>query len=172
MKRASLLRRSLFLTLFGVLMFLSDLLMDALPNVHLVGVLLALATCLYRRGALISLYIYVTLTGLFFGFAPTWLPHLYIWLPLWGAVMLLPKRDSKLKDFVLLPLVCGLHGLLYGALYAPVQALLFRFSFEQTLLWIAAGFYFDLLHAVGNFTLSFLIPPLRRVLLRLESKKT
>ena len=34
--------------------------------------------------------------------------------------------------------VCGLHGLLYGVLYAPAQALMYGLSFEATLAWIAS----------------------------------
>ena len=46
--------------------------------------------------------------------------------------------------------VCGLHGFLYGTLYAPVQALFFGFDFSQTVAWIVAGFPFDVIHGIGN----------------------
>ena len=49
-----------------------------------------------------------------------------------------------------LALLCALHGLFFGVLYAPVQAILYGMNFEETLVWIAAGFSFDLLHAGGN----------------------
>ena len=49
------LRRTVLFALFGGLMFLSDLLMEALPNIHLVGVLLVVLTRVYRSGALIPL---------------------------------------------------------------------------------------------------------------------
>ncbi len=156
--------------LFGVLMFLSDLLMEGLPNVHLVGVFVCLFARVYRSRALIPLYLYVFLTGLFYGFSAWWIPYLYVWLPLWGIVMLLPKQMSQKAKYAVLPLLCGLHGLLFGALYAPVQALLFRFTFKQTLAWILAGIGFDLIHAAGNFALAFLCPALETLLLKLERK--
>ena len=170
MRRNRDLRHLALFPLFGGLMFLSDLLMEGLPNVHLVGVFLCLFTRVYRTRALIPLYVYVALTGLFYGFSAWWIPYLYVWLPLWGIIMLLPKRMSQKASYLILPTVCGLHGLLFGTLYAPVQALLFHFTFRQTLLWIAAGIGFDLLHAAGNFALAFLCPALEKLLLKLENE--
>ena len=56
---------------------------------------------------------------------------------------------------------------LFGALYAPVQALMFNFTFEQTLSWIAAGLTFDIIHMAGNFAVGLLIFPLSEVLKKL-----
>ena len=64
--------------------------------------------------------------------------------------------------------VCELHGLLFGVLYAPVQALFFGFDFRQTLAWIAAGLPFDIIHAIGNFAAGFLIMPLVKVIGKLD----
>ncbi len=60
--------------------------------------------------------------------------------------------------------VCGLHGLLFGVMYAPVQALFFGLDFNQTLAWIAAGLPFDIMHAIGNFAAGFLIIPLVKLI--------
>ena len=74
--------------------------------------------------------------------------------------MLLPKSMPKWLAPIVYMAVCALHGLLFGVLYAPSQALLFGFTFEQTLAWIAAGFPFDVIHAVGNAVSGLLICPL------------
>ena len=66
--------------------------------------------------------------------------------------------------------VCALHGLAYGTLYAPWQALAFGLSWEGMLTWIAAGLPFDALHAAGNLAAGLLILPLSRLLKRLEAK--
>ena len=170
MRQNKVLRASLLFALFGVLMLLGDLCLEALPNVHLVGVLLCVYTRVYRQKALIPLYLYVFLNGLIYGFGIWWLPYLYVWLPLWGCVMLLPKNLSKRASFFLLPAICALHGLLFGVLYAPAQALFFSLSFEATLLWIATGLPFDLIHAAANLCGGLLIPPLEKVLLKLEKQ--
>lgn len=168
MRLSRTLRLSVLFALFGTLMFLSDLLMEALPNVHLVGALIVSLSRVYRSGALIPLYLYVFLTGLFYGFGLWWIPYLYVWLPLWGAVMLVPKTLSDRTARLIFPAVAAAHGLLFGVLYAPMQAILFGLSFERMLLWIGAGLYFDLIHAAGNLALGTLVLPLSRLLQALE----
>lgn len=151
-------------------MFLSKIAMQWLPNVHLLGMFLAAFTLTYRKKALIPLYVYVLLEGMFSGFALWWVPYLYIWLPLWGAFLLAGRLHLPGKVQVPLYMVlCGLHGLLFGVMYAPVQALFFGLSFRGTLAWIAAGFPFDVIHAAGNFLSAVLILPLHKLLVNLES---
>lgn len=136
--------------LLGAMMFAGDVLMEWAPNVHFVGVLLVATTVVYRAKALFPLYIYVFLSGLFGGFSTWWIPYLYIWTVLWGMAMLIPQRlPNKAAPFVYAA-VCGLHGLLFGTLYAPMQALLFGLPWESVPAWIAAGLPFDAIHAVGN----------------------
>ena len=64
--------------------------------------------------------------------------------------------------------VCALHGLAYGTLYAPFQAIAFHYSFDQTLAWIAAGFPWDLVHAGGNLVAGLLIVPMIKLLGKLN----
>ena len=63
--------------------------------------------------------------GIFCGFAAWWLPYLYLWAILWGVTMLLPRGLRPRLAVPMYMAVCGLHGLLFGTLYAPAQALLF-----------------------------------------------
>lgn len=154
--------------MLGTIIFLSKLIMEPLPNIHLVGTLIAVYTIVYRQKALIPIYIYVVLTGVYAGFSPWWIPYVYIWTILWGAIMLLPKKmNPKIGAFVY-PIVTALHGLLYGVLYAPTQALVYKMNFHQTLLWIGAGFYFDVLHGIGNLVLGILIYPLAKLVFKLS----
>ena len=153
--------------MLGALMFASKLLMDVLPNIHLIGVFTVAITAVYRRRALFPLYIFIFLTGLYGGFSTWWIPYLYIWTVLWGAVMLLPKKAHPAFYVI----VCSLHGFLYGTLYAPVQAIIYGFSFKATLSWIAAGLWFDFIHGVSNLIAgALLIYPLIKVLKKLEKK--
>ena len=159
--------------LFGILsalMFVSKIVMEALPNIHLLGMLTVTYTIVFRKKALIPIYVYVLLNGLFAGFNMWWVPYLYIWTVLWGATMLLPKNMPRGVAVVVYPIICALHGLLFGVLYAPVQALMYGFTFEQTLTWIVAGLGFDVVHMVGNFVVGLLIYPVSRVLQRLVKK--
>ena len=162
-KRQTIRRRILELVLFallGSLMFQSKIIMELIPNIHLLGMLTMCYTLLFRAKALFPIYVFVFLNGLYAGFALWWYPYLYIWTILWGITMLLPRRMPRKVAFVVYPLVCGIHGLLFGILYAPMQALMFGLNFKQMLAWIISGLPFDAIHGIGNFAAGFLILPL------------
>ena len=150
--------------MFGTIMFCSKILMEALPNIHLLGMFIMVFTLVFRKKALIPIYIYVMLNGIYGGFAPWWIPYTYIWTVLWGVTMLLPRNMPKGLAAVVYPVVCGLHGILYGVLYAPAQALLFGLTFKGTLAWIVAGLPFDAMHGLGNLLSGVLILPLSELL--------
>ena len=65
-------------------------------------------------------------------------------------------------------LVCGLHGLAFGTLYAPAQALMFGLSLKGTIAWIVAGLPWDAVHALGNLAAGTLIVPLSSLLNKIE----
>ncbi len=156
--------------MLGCLMFCSKIAMELLPNIHMLGMLTVVYTLVFRVRALIPIYIYVFINGLYAGFNLWWLPYLYIWAILWGAVMLLPKKMPERGAPVIYTGVCALHGLLFGLLYAPAEALMFKLDFGQALLWYLKGVPYDLLHMVGNFAVGLLIYPLYKVLERLVKK--
>lgn len=165
---ARVFRMSLF-AMFGALIFASKLAFEALPNIHPVALLIVSFTVVYRVYALIPLYVFVAISGVYFGFGVFWVPYLYIWTALWGMAMLVPRRLPPAAAAVVFPLVCALHGLAYGTLYAPFQALAFGYDFQKTLAWIAAGLPFDAVHALGNLAMGLLVFPLTRLLFRLEA---
>lgn len=146
--------------MLGAVMYASKILMDVFPNIHLLGVFTMAFTICYGKKALYPIYIYVLVLGLFSGFAAWWVPHLYLWLVLWGVTMLLPRNLPNRVRPVVYMAVCSVHGFLYGVLYAPAQALLFGLSFEGMIAWIAAGLPFDLIHGVSNFIAGALILPI------------
>ena len=158
--------------MLAALMFCSKLIMEALPNIHLLGMLTMVYTVALRKKALIPIYVYVLLNGIFSGFAAWWAAYLYIWAVLWGATMLLPKNMPRKIALLVYPAVCSLHGFLFGVLYAPAQALLFGFDLRQTLAWIAAGLPFDIIHGVSNIFTGLLVLPLSGFLKGLMEKRT
>lgn len=153
--------------MFGALMYASKVAMASLPNIHLVGMFIITLTVVFRKKALIPLYLYVLLEGVFGGFTTWWIPYLYVWTVLWGVTMLLPKTMPDAVACVVYPLVCALHGLLFGTLFAPAQALFFHLDFKQTLAWIAAGIPFDVTHAIGNLFAGLLVLPLTKFIRKL-----
>ena len=127
-------------------------------------------TVVFRVKALIPIYLYIMLDGLFGGFGMWWIPYLYIWAVLWGITMLIPKNIPPKIAAVVYPLICALHGLAFGTLYAPTQALMYGLDFEQTLAWIAVGIPYDLIHCVSNLCVGILILPFSQLLKKLISK--
>ena len=153
--------------MLGSLMFCSKIIMEALPNIHLLGMFTMTLTLVFRFKALIPIYIYVMLNGLFVGFDVWWYPYLYIWTILWGVTMLLPKKMPRKVAAVVYPAVCCLHGALFGILYAHAEALFWGMDFQDTVAWIIAGIPFDLLHCIGDLAAGLLILPLSELLKKL-----
>ena len=85
--------------------------------------------------------------------------------------MLLPRKMPDAVKQILYPLICGLHGFAFGALYAPAQAIMFNLDFRGMLAWISAGLPFDVIHGIGNCFAGILILPLSNLLLRLSKKR-
>lgn len=153
------------LSLIGAIMAVSDFAMDLLPNVHLVGVFTVAATAVYRKYALLSVYVYVLIQGVVGGFSLWWIPYLYIWTILWLFIMIIPKKLPQKAKNVLYVICCSLHGFLFGTLYAPAQAIMFGLDFKGTIAWIIAGLYFDAVHGVSNLILGFVaIYPIIKIL--------
>ena len=169
-KPALSVREMVVFAMLGTLMFVSKVLMEILPNIHLLGMFTMVFTIVFRKKALIPIYIYVMLNGLFAGFNMWWMPYLYIWTILWGITMLLPKKMPLPVQCVVYPIVCGLHGIAFGTLYAPAQALMFGLTFEQMIAWIIAGLPFDAIHCIGDFCVGILVAPMAKLLGKLYRK--
>lgn len=154
--------------MLGAVMYASKFIMEAAPNIHLLGVFTVAFTVVYRKKALYPIYTYVILSGVLCGFATWWIPYLYLWTILWGVVMLLPKRLPKKVQPLIYMTVCAAHGFLFGTLYAPAQAILYGLSFQKMIAWIMAGWYWDCIHGVSNFFCGILIMPIVFILRRGE----
>ena len=152
-------------------MFCSKIIMEVLPNIHLLGMFVMAYTLVFRKKALIIIYLYVMLNGAYAGFSLWWVPYLYIWTVLWAVTMLLPKKMPKKVKCVVYPTVCCIHGLSFGTLYAPAQALMFGLNFQQTIAWIMAGLPWDLVHGIGNIFAGMLVFPLSELLNKLLKKQ-
>ena len=164
-------REMIVFGMLGAVMFASKILMEFLPNVHLIGVFIVALTVVYRQKAIYPLYTFILLTGVYAGFQLWWLPYLYIWLVLWGGVMLLPRRIPERIRPIVYMTVCALHGFLYGTLYAPAQALMYGLNFDGMIAWIVAGLPYDMVHGFGNFLCGLLIVPLIRILRMADREK-
>lgn len=145
-------------------MYCSKVLMEFLPNIHLLGALTVAYTIAFRKKALYPIYTYVFLNGLFTGFSTWWIPYLYVWTVLWAVVMLLPKKTNR----IVYMLVCSAHGFLFGTLYAPAQAIMYGLSFQGMIAWIISGLPYDCIHGISNFFVGIIIAPIVSLLRRAD----
>ena len=156
--------------MLGALLLIGKILFEPLPNLHPLAAFIGVYTIVYRAKALIPIYVYVVLQGLITGFNVWWIPYTYIWTCLWALFMLVPRNIPQKHAFFLYPVLCALHGILFGTLYAPAQAIMFGLDFSGLVKWIIAGLYFDLIHAGGNFATGFLVLPLSNLLKKITNK--
>lgn len=159
------------LSLMGALMFAGDVLLEMLPNIHLVGVFITVTTVAYRKWALLSIYVYVFLQGLLSGFNLWWIPYIYIWDFLWLFVILIPKKLPDNIKNILYVAACALHGYLFGILYAPSQVwLFFDGDFSRMIPWLIKGIPADITHGTSNLILGtlFILPAVK--ILKLTNK--
>ena len=154
----------------AAMMFASKKLMEMIPNVHLLGMFIVALTAVYRFRALIPIYVYIMLDGLFGGFSSWWLPYLYIWAVLWALTMLIPKKLPEPVKAVLYVIVCGLHGFAFGLLYMPAQMLMFGLNGKMAVAWWISGLPFDITHGISNLCVGLLIYPMVKILKRLKKE--
>ena len=159
-------------SMLGAMMFASKIALEWAPNIHMLGMFTMVFTIVYRVRALIPIYIYAAILCVYFGFAPWCILHLYVWTVLWAVTLLIPQRLPTGVRAVIYPILCALHGLSYGVLSALTQVPIYfgTFSPVTMLAYIASGFYWDVIHAVGNFCFGLLILPLSVLLGKLEKR--
>ncbi|MDO4731610.1 MAG: hypothetical protein Q4B14_05765 [Clostridia bacterium] len=161
--KSNIIELSIF-ALISAVMYLLKLMTAFLPNVHLLTVIMIALTDTYRKKALYPIYGFIMIDGLLSGFAVWWIPYLYIWTIVWVAVMVVPKHINKRLKYIIYTCICTFHGLCFGILYAPSQALFFGMNFNASIAWIVAGLPYDIIHGVSNLIGSFLIPVIISIL--------
>ena len=160
-KRSGFSTRELVLYgLLGGLMTASQVAMAALPNIHIVGVLVLLCAQVFGLRALYPVYIFVTLEILIFGMGLWAINYLYVWAILVLIGVVLKKTHAGRLGWAV---AAGVFGMLFGALCAIPHFFIGGWSMAFAY-WIS-GIPYDLIHGVANFALTLvLLPPLSRIL--------
>ncbi len=132
----------------------------AIPNVQLNAVLIILTTVFFGWKALATVWIYVLLEGLIFGFSTWWVSYVFIW-PLLVVVTMLFRRNDIPWIWAV---IAGFWGLCFGPLmYIPWFCIMGGWK-GYFAMWLA-GIPFDLVHCAANFvTTLVLYRPLYRVM--------
>ena len=144
--------------LLGGLMTASQVAMAALPNIHIVGVLVLLCAQVFGLRALYPVYIFVTLEILIFGMGLWAINYLYVWAILVLIGVVLKKTHAGRLGWAV---AAGVFGMLFGALCAIPHFFIGGWSMAFAY-WIS-GIPYDLIHGVANFALTLiLLPPLSK----------
>ena len=143
----------IFLALLGTLMYVSQVIMASLPNIELVSFLIILTTRKFGIKALWSVYIFVFLEAITYGFEIWVICYLYVWAILVFIILLVRKLDSVM----LYTLISSIYGFLFGALCSVPYFI--TGGIGGGVAWIISGIVsgFDIYHGVGNFVLMFLL---------------
>lgn len=143
----------ILLALLGTLMYVSQVIMASLTNIELVSFLIVLTTKKFGLKSLWSVYIFVILEALTYGFEIWVICYLYVWAILVFIILLVRKLDSVM----LYTLISSIYGFLFGALCSVPYFI--TGGIGGGVAWIISGIVsgFDIYHGVGNFVLMFLL---------------
>lgn len=153
--------------MYASAMYVSKQMMSGIPNVHILGLLTVAISIVYRKKAIYPIMIYVLIEGLFAGFSLWWLPYIYLWPLLWLATIVIPT-DFKYR-YIVYSIILGLHGYLFGILYAPFQAIVYNLSFKSMIAWIIAGLPYDFIHGTSNLIMSLMLKPFVNFLVKTKN---
>lgn len=156
-------RELCILSLLAALIFGTKVALASLPNINLNAVFIILAVVFFGWKALYTVYVYVLLEGLVFGFSVWWVGYLYIWAILAAVAMLFRKNDSALIWAV----IAAVFGLTFGPLmYLEWFAINGGWK-GYFAMWVA-GIPYDLTHCAGNFVFTLVLyRPLHTVMEKL-----
>ena len=148
----------ILLTLLGVLMYVSQVILAWLPNIEIVTVLIIATTCLFGVKALCSVYIFAICEIATYGLGIWSVNYLYVWTVLVIIILLIKNIMSK----EIFALVAGIYGLCFGTLCSIPY---FFMGIEAGIANIISGFWFDILHCIGNLiTVYLLLEPFKKAL--------
>lgn len=139
--------RSLILySLLGTILFISQVVLNFIPNVELVSFLVIIYSLIYGKNALVPIMIFNMLMGLVYGFGP-WLIGYFILWPLLSFLTII-LRKLLIENYLALAIFSAFYGLIFGFLYA-IPYFLVSPSYAITY-WIS-GIPYDVVHMISNY---------------------
>lgn len=149
----------ILLTMLGVLMYVSQVIMSSLPNIELVTFLIIITARKFGYKSFLSVYVFVGCEILTYGLSIWVINYLYVWAILCLVICLLRKIDSA----VFYAIIAAFYGIIFGTLCSVPYFI--TGGFAAGISYIIGGFWFDILHCGGNFVLVLLLyKPISKVL--------
>ena len=149
----------ILLTMLGVLMYVSQVIMAPLPNIELVSLFIILITRRFGYKAFLSVYVFVGCEILTYGLSMWVINYLYVWDILVIVILIIKSIDNT----VIYTLISCIFGLLFGT-FCSIPYFLIG-GVAAGIGNIISGISYDSLHCVGNFILTLLLyRPLTKVM--------
>lgn len=148
--------------LLGAVLVVAQIALAFLPNVEIVSLLVYVYAQVFRKKALIPIYIFVLAEGLIYGFTIWWITYLYVWAVLAVVTMVIDRKGNT----IVCATVISLFGLSFGMLCAIPTFLIGGPGAGWS--FFVAGIPFDMAHFAGNLAAALVLYyPLYSVLSRL-----
>ncbi len=141
----------ILLTMLGVLMYVSQVVMAPLPNIEIVSLLIILTTRKFGYKAFLSVYVFVGCEILTYGLSMWVVNYLYVWDILVLAVLFIKNVDNTWVYAI----ISGIYGLLFGTICSVPY--FFIGGIAMGISNIISGIGFDIAHSIGNFILALML---------------
>lgn len=126
----------------------------SIPNVELVSFLLLIYALIFPLSMNILItFVFVTIEMLVWGMGDWVIGYYWIW-PIWVVLIFFLKPIIKENHFGW-SMVCGVWGVLFGALFAINHGIFYGFNFSIAY-WIK-GIPFDIIHTVSNYVITLVL---------------
>lgn len=152
------LKMTVISAVFGALLVAVQVAIGFLPNIELVTTLTMVFGACCGGFVFISVYVFVLLEGLIYGFSLWWIGYLYVWLiPAFVGILM-----RRINNPIIHAAFAAMFGLFFGLLMSPPELILGK---HEALAYIIAGIPFDVMHCIGNGVLTVLLYlPLKKAL--------
>ncbi len=132
-------------------MYVSQVVMAALPNIEIVSLLIIVVTHKFGVKALASVYVFVMCEIMTYGLSMWVINYLYVWAILCIVICFI----RKVANTFLYTLVATIFGIAFGALCSIPYFFIGGISMGVS--YIIGGLSFDLLHCGGNLITTLLL---------------
>lgn len=138
----------------------------ALPNIEAVTLMIIIFTLLIGRKAFIVVTAFSLVECIIWGFGLWSIGYFYIW-PILVLVTLIFKKSN---NSLLWAIIAGFFGLFFGAFFAIIYV--FTSGYEAAISYWISGIPFDIIHCIGNFTITLVaFKPLYNIANKIKKSK-
>ena len=140
------------LAVFCAILYISKVVLEAVPNVELVSLLIICYSIVFGYEAIVAILVFNLCELEQWGMGPWWMSYLYVW-PILAILTCLLKKIFK-EDILSWAVFSGLFGLFFGAMFSIVYIFV---DPHYALAYFLSGLIWDVVHCVSNFIIMLLL---------------